>query len=70
MPEKNLFGMLEEISVNQTALLDEIAGVKGKVNESDLRIANMLETRKSGIKKINANFSFEFSQKCSKVNGK
>ena len=28
----------------------------------------MLETRKSGVKKINANFSFEFSQKCSKAN--
>lgn len=30
---------------------------------------NMLETRKSGIKKINVNFSFEFSQNCSKANG-
>ena len=29
----------------------------------------MLETRKSGIKKINVNFSFEFSQNCSKANG-
>ena len=29
----------------------------------------MLETRKSSIKKINVNFSFEFSQKCSKANG-
>ena len=30
----------------------------------------MLEARKSDIKKVNVNFSFEFSQKCSKANGK
>ena len=42
MPEeKTVFGMLEEISAGQSNLLNEIAGVKGKVSESDARIAEL-----------------------------
>ena len=37
--EKNLFGMLGEISANQTEILNEITGVKEQVSDTDSKIA-------------------------------
>ena len=38
---RNLFGMLDNISANQAEILSEITGVKSQVNDSDSRIAKL-----------------------------
>lgn len=39
--ERNLFGMLDDISANQAELLNEITGVKTQVSDSDDRITEL-----------------------------
>ena len=39
--ERNLFGMLDDISANQAELLNEITGVKIQVSDSDDRITEL-----------------------------
>ena len=37
--ERNLFGMIDEISANQAEILGEITGVKTHVSDTDVKIA-------------------------------
>ncbi|MDD4103781.1 MAG: hypothetical protein PHU89_02085, partial [Bacilli bacterium] len=39
--ERNLFGMLDDISANQAELLNEITGFKTQVSDSDDRITEL-----------------------------
>lgn len=48
--DRNLFGMLDDISANQAELLNEITGVKNQVSDSDVRIAE-LEKEIQGLKR-------------------
>lgn len=41
LDERNLFGMLDDISANQAELLNEITGVKTQVSDSDDRITEL-----------------------------
>lgn len=48
--ERNLFGMIDEISTNQAEILGEITGVKTHVSDTDVKIA-ALEQEISKLKK-------------------
>lgn len=39
--ERNLFGMIDKISANQTEILGEITGVKAHVSDTDIKIASL-----------------------------
>ncbi len=52
--EKNLFGMLDDISTNQVGILNEITGVKNQVDDSTSRI-NELEKEIQDLKSQSSN---------------
>ncbi len=39
--ERNLFGMMDEISANQAEILNEITGVKTHISDADIKIAEL-----------------------------